>query len=124
MKEEDKVEYWDQKWGLKEQHLREKVILDGSDGEREFDIEILNRVAGKRVLDIGCGSGGFTLRVARVAKSVAGMDTSDVALKMEKRNLAKRGLENVSFRKGDVRTSLYRREVRLGLQPTWACKRE
>ncbi len=102
MNKEDKAKYWDQKWGLEEPHLSEKVFLDGSDGEREFDTEILEQAPGKRTLDIGCGPGVFTLRVARVAKSVTGVDTSEVAMRMAKRNLAKSDLKNVRFRKGDA----------------------
>jgi ubiquinone/menaquinone biosynthesis C-methylase UbiE len=103
MKEEDKVEYWDRKWQLREQRLREKVSLHGSDGEREFERDILRRVRRKDVLDIGCGPGEFTLLVARSAKSLVGVDTSKVALNMAERNLADSGLKNVTFRYGDAR---------------------
>jgi len=102
MKEEDEVEYWDRKWRLREQQLQEKVTLDGSDGESEFNGELCKRVRGKEVLDIGCGPGDFTLIVARAAKSVVGIDTSKVAFKFAKRNLAKSGLTNIKFRYGDV----------------------
>ncbi len=103
MKEEEKAEYWNRKWKLREQRLRERVILDGSDGEYEFDHEILNRARGKNVLDIGCGPGEFTLRVARKAKSVTGIDASKVALEFAVHNLAKSGFKNVTFRHGNAR---------------------
>jgi 2-polyprenyl-3-methyl-5-hydroxy-6-metoxy-1,4-benzoquinol methylase len=103
LREEDKVEYWDRKWKLREQRLREKVILDGSDGEYEFDHEILKRARGRKVLDVGCGPGEFSLRVAGVAKSVTGFDTSQVALGFAKRNLARSDFKNVAFRHGDAR---------------------
>jgi hypothetical protein len=45
-KEEGRVEYWNRKWGLREQRLGEKVTLDGGDGEKEFDGELLKRVRG------------------------------------------------------------------------------
>jgi 2-polyprenyl-3-methyl-5-hydroxy-6-metoxy-1,4-benzoquinol methylase len=60
VKEDRKAEYWNRKWKLKEQRLRERVILDGSDGEKEFNREILKRARSKKVLDIGCGPGEFT----------------------------------------------------------------
>lgn len=97
MRVEDKAEYWDRKWKIREQRLREKVILDGSDGEREFAHEIFKRARGKKVLDIGCGPGEFSLRVARIAKSVTGIDTSQVALEFAKRNLARSDFKNVTF---------------------------
>jgi ubiquinone/menaquinone biosynthesis C-methylase UbiE len=103
VKEEDKPEYWDRKWKLREQRLREKVLLDGSDGEREFAHEIFNRARGKKVLDLGCGPGDFSLRVSRIAKSVTGIDTSKVALEIAKHNLARSQLENVTFTYGNAR---------------------
>ena len=103
MRKEDKPEYWDRKWALREQRLREKVSLDGSDGEREFDREVRKRAQGKKILDIGCGPGEFTLRVARNAKSVVGIDTSRMALKLAKQNLSKSGCKNVRFRNSDAR---------------------
>ena len=103
MKEDQKAEYWNRKWKLKEQHLREGVALDGSDGEKEFNGEVLNRAREKKVLDIGCGPGEFTLRVARNAKSVTGLDASKVALELAARNLVRSGLKNVTFRYGNAR---------------------
>ena len=103
MREEDRAEYWNRKWGLREQRLREKVTLDGSDGEYEFDHEILNRSLGKKVLDIGCGPGEFTLRVGRNAKSVTGIDTSEVALELARRHLARSRLKNIIFGYGNAR---------------------
>lgn len=102
MKEEAKAAYWNRKWKLREQRLRETVILDGSDGEWEFDHEILNRTRGRKVLDVGCGPGEFTLRVTRAAKSVTGLDTSKVALEFAKRNRAKSRFKNILFRFGNA----------------------
>ena len=36
VKEDERAEYWNRKWKLKEHRLRERVGLDGSDGEHEF----------------------------------------------------------------------------------------
>jgi hypothetical protein len=33
MKEDRTADYWNRKWKLKEQDLREEVLVDGSDGE-------------------------------------------------------------------------------------------
>jgi len=98
VREEDKSEYWNRKWKLREQHLREQVTLDGSDGEREFDHETLTRARGKNVLDVGCGPCEFTLRVGRVARSITGIDASKVALGLAEENLARSRLKNVKFR--------------------------
>jgi len=102
LRETDTPEYWDKKWAFRA-HRRERVILDGSDGEEEFDRELLNRTAQKTVLDEGCGSGIFTLKIARRASHVKGIDTSTTALRLARRNLARNRLSNVDFHKGDAR---------------------
>ena len=103
MKEENTVGYWNRKWALTEQHLQEKATLDGSDGEVEFDRELQRRVRKKDILDIGSGPGEFTLRIARKAKSVVGMDSSSTALAMARRNLTLSRVKNVTFRHGDIK---------------------
>lgn len=102
MAEWDTPQYWDKKWSLKEQWLEEKVALDGSDGEEEFDEELLRRIAGKDVLDIGCGPGEFALRVARRARRVVCADVSTTALRLAKENLHRSKLMNVTFRLADA----------------------
>lgn len=96
MREEDTSEYWDKKWAYGE-HRRERVIVDGSDGEREFDKELRLRTAGKIVLDEGCGRGDFTLRIAAKAKQVEGIDISTTALRRARSRLARSKLRNVEF---------------------------
>jgi ubiquinone/menaquinone biosynthesis C-methylase UbiE/RimJ/RimL family protein N-acetyltransferase len=103
VKEEHTPAYWDRKWSLRKQHLRENVSLDGSDGEREFDQQLQERVRGKDVLDVGCGPGEFTLHVARRANSVVGIDTSSTALELARGSLPKPGATNVLFRHADIR---------------------
>jgi SAM-dependent methyltransferase len=103
VREEDTVEYWNRKWALREQRLQENMTLDGSDGEVEFDRELQKRVRGKEVLDVGCGPGEFTLRVAGNAKSIVGIDPSRKALTLARRNLARSATNNASFRYGDIK---------------------
>ena len=96
MREEDTSEYWDKKWAYRE-HRRERVILDGSDGEREFDKQLRLRTAEKTVLDEGCGNGNFTLRIATNAREVKGIDISTTALRQAETILVKSKLTNVGF---------------------------
>ncbi|HZY94157.1 MAG TPA: class I SAM-dependent methyltransferase [Candidatus Bathyarchaeia archaeon] len=96
MREEDTSEYWDKKWAYG-QDRRERVILDGSDGEKEFDKELRLRTAGKIVLDVGCGRGDFTLRIAAKAKEVNGVDISTTALRQAEGRLVRSKLTNVEF---------------------------
>jgi len=102
MKDEDTLAYWNSKWALREQHLQEKMTLDGSDGEVEFDRELQKRALGKGVLDVGCGPGEFTLRTARKARSIVGLDLSGTALRLAKINLVQSGIKNATFRYGDA----------------------
>jgi SAM-dependent methyltransferase len=102
LRETDTPEYWDKKWEFDE-NKRERVFLDGSDGEEEFDRELRKRIIGKIVLDNGCGSGVFTLNIAKRASRVRGIDTSTTALRLAERNLKKSALSNVDFRLGDAR---------------------
>lgn len=102
LRETNTREYWDKKWAFGE-HRRERVILDGSDGEEEFDRELYDRTVRKICLDEGCGSGAFTLKIARRASRVRGLDTSTTALRLAERNLARSKLSNVEFRLADSR---------------------
>ncbi|MEQ8202049.1 MAG: class I SAM-dependent methyltransferase [Syntrophomonadaceae bacterium] len=49
------------------------------------------------ILDIGCGPGAFTVRFARQAKRVTGLDISGKMLAYARKNAAQNGLANVDF---------------------------
>src|SRR5438445_10832592 len=98
---EDTKEYWDEIWDFGE-HRLEHVILDGSDGEKEFDEELRMRTVGKVVLDIGCGSGKFTLKIAKKAKQVTGIDISTIGLAQARMNMTKTGLRTAELRLDEV----------------------
>jgi 23S rRNA (cytosine1962-C5)-methyltransferase len=58
---------------------------------------------GRRVLDAFCYSGGFGLHAARVgAASVLGVDGSEPALTLARKNAESNGLTNIAFAKADV----------------------
>jgi ubiquinone/menaquinone biosynthesis C-methylase UbiE len=102
LREEDTAQYWDKKWSLSRQRLRESCRLDGSDGEMEFDREVLKKTVSRKVLDLGCGTGAFTLRVAKHARKVIGADISSIALDIAEKNRRKRNVQNVEFRFADA----------------------
>jgi ArsR family transcriptional regulator len=54
------------------------------------------------VADLGCGEGYLALEAARWAKRVVAIDRSPAALARAKKRAARRGIRNVSFRRGDV----------------------
>jgi ArsR family transcriptional regulator len=54
------------------------------------------------VADIGCGEGYLTLEAARWARTVVGIDRSDEVLERAKALAARRRVENVEWKKGDL----------------------
>jgi ubiquinone/menaquinone biosynthesis C-methylase UbiE len=62
-----------------------------------FSEEILRRAANKTVLEYGCGPGTNSFRLATVAKSVTGIDLSDVAISQARERARQRGTSNVDF---------------------------
>jgi SAM-dependent methyltransferase len=53
--------------------------------------------SGRRVLDVGCGSGMFTLRIAKEAAHVTGLDLSGRMLAISAADAASLGLANVDY---------------------------
>lgn len=51
------------------------------------------------VLDYGCGTGSITLRIAKNAKKVCGVDISEGMLKGAQQNLKSQNIDNATFRK-------------------------
>lgn len=58
--------------------------------------------AAKQVLDMGCGGGHVSYRVAEVAESVVALDLSPAMLAVVEREAGLRGLPNLSTVQGDV----------------------
>lgn len=70
--------------------------------DRKVTEKVLANLAGKTVLEFGCGTGKNTGYLAREAKSVLAMDFSEGMLKRARRNI---NAENVSFIQHDIRGS-------------------
>lgn len=51
----------------------------------------------KTVLDIGCGTGGFALKIAPFSKYVLGVDISESMIRTANRRKKKSGCENIDF---------------------------
>lgn len=80
------------------QGIEEHAWTGGEDGEREFDRRVLANARGQEVLDIGCGTGEFTLQVAANAKRVVGIDFAERAIKKARENIQSKKMANVEFR--------------------------
>src|SRR2546425_9581616 len=90
-------EYWERVYGLPENYMVESAVTEGNDGEDEFDARMLDASVGRVVLDVGCGDGLFTIRMAERAKEVTGVDFSRIAISEARKNLANSGRKNLRF---------------------------
>ncbi len=95
-------EYWNRLRRARDYHVEERVVPDGNDGEDEFDAKILDGVMGKVVLDVGCGLGEFTIRMAERAKEAVGIDFSHEAVLRARKNLSQSGRMNVRFEEANA----------------------
>jgi len=73
--------------------------------ERQDEIKRLaamlrNSLSGHRILEIACGTGFWTERIATAAKSITASDINDEVLAIAGKRL--RGFANVSLRRGDA----------------------
>ncbi|MER1956998.1 MAG: methyltransferase domain-containing protein [Solibacillus sp.] len=73
--------------------------LTGPNGETIFDEEVLQMIADKKVLDVGCGHGEFTKKCGFVAKEIVGFDSTDAFLQTGYVNKP----DNVSFVLGNTK---------------------
>lgn len=90
-------EYWEKVYALPENYMVEAAPTKGNDGEDEFDAKMLDACVGKVVLDVGCGDGMFTIKMAERAKGVVGVDFSRVAISEGRKNLSISGQKNLKI---------------------------
>lgn len=57
--------------------------------------------SGKRILDVGCGCGQFTIRLGMMAKAVTGLDVSEKMLSVLQEDAEKYGLKNIEYMRSD-----------------------
>ena len=72
-------------------------------GENTYEARMLRLISengidfrGKRVLDLGCGSGMYTIRIAQMAESVTALDISDEMLRILTEDAAANGVTNIT----------------------------
>jgi ubiquinone/menaquinone biosynthesis C-methylase UbiE len=69
-------------------------------------IHVIGPSADARVLEVATGPGHVAMAFAKVTREVVGVDLTEAPLKIAERMRAERGLQNVSFRIGDVEARL------------------
>jgi len=74
------------------------------EGEHNYEAGVLKTIrehgvdfCGKSVLDVGCGSGMYTLRLAREAERVTAVDISGVMLDILRQDAAALGVDNIDY---------------------------
>jgi len=104
-------EYWERVYALPENYMVESAVTEGNDGEDEFDGRMLDACVGRVVLDVGCGDGLFTIRMAERAEEVIGVDFSRIAISEAKKNLANSGRKNLRFEIANAESLNFRKET-------------
>ena len=95
------TESWDHIAAQRRHEPPTDVVWYGPDGPTEDDVRLLGDVAGKRVLDLGCGTGQASVTLARRGATVIGVDASNRMLERA-RSIAERAETRVEWHLGDV----------------------
>ncbi len=73
------------------------IEVVGESAEDVFEWELKDLIAGKAVLDAGCGHGEFTLKMAKYAHSIVGYDFAGEMIKIANRLKNEQSADNVTF---------------------------
>ncbi|NIT59058.1 MAG: methyltransferase domain-containing protein [Aliifodinibius sp.] len=93
--------YFDQQVNWDEAHFFNKITRYKPNQAIAKSFDWINW-QNKRVLDIGCGQGYYSIPLAEKAKSVVGIDISGQAIHYAQKVAAKTHLSNVSFQQVDL----------------------
>ena len=76
--------------------------VEEPNGESIFDKEVIQMIGNKKVLDVGCGHGEFTLKCSEFAKEIVGFDVTETFVQAGAANKK----TNVSFVVGNSKRGL------------------
>ncbi|MDD4700929.1 MAG: class I SAM-dependent methyltransferase [Desulfovibrio sp.] len=93
-KQQKQREYW---------NARSRTFPRFEEGDDNYEASMLRYAVengvdfnGKSVLDVGCGSGMYTLRLARMARSVTAVDVADEMLRLLREDAASMRITNIT----------------------------
>jgi ubiquinone/menaquinone biosynthesis C-methylase UbiE len=104
-------EYWEKVYALPENYMEDSAVTEGNDGENEFDAKMLDACVGRIVLDVGCGDGRFTIKMAERGEEVIGVDFSRIAISEARKNLANSGRKNLKFEVANAERLNFQKET-------------
>jgi ubiquinone/menaquinone biosynthesis C-methylase UbiE len=98
----EEQEVWERLYPADENQLaagmEEHSWTEGEDGEGEFDRRVIASAKNRDVIDIGCGTGEFSFKLATIATFVVGVDFSKRALEKAFLNQQSLRVSNVEFK--------------------------
>ncbi|MCW4020861.1 MAG: methyltransferase domain-containing protein [Candidatus Bathyarchaeota archaeon] len=83
--------YYDKIWGAKHNYKEQARFLH----------QVLRKHNARRVLDLGCGTGGHCFELAKLGYNVAGLDISQLMIEKAREKLSKEGIQ-AKFVVGDM----------------------
>ena len=95
------TESWDRIAAQRAASTPTEVVQYGPDGPGEDDLRLIGDVAGKRILDLGCGDGQAAVAFARNGATTIAVDAS-VRMLDRARTLADQAAVRVEWHQGDV----------------------
>lgn len=104
----DFVKFWNEVLAPKFVRFKH-VLVDGLTQHSEQAMPLLPVKSGDAVLDVGCGFGDTAIQLAGLvgpSGRVVGVDCTDAFLEFARKDAAEKGIENVSFMRGDAEIAL------------------
>ncbi|MBP2144141.1 cobalt-precorrin-6B (C15)-methyltransferase [Methanococcus voltae] len=89
-----------------EEFIRNDGVPITKEEIRALSLSKLNLTHDDVVIDIGCGSGGMTVEMAKIAKKAYAIDSSEDAVNTAKANLEKFNVTNCELISGDAKEEL------------------
>ncbi|MHA1314120.1 MAG: class I SAM-dependent methyltransferase [Candidatus Helarchaeota archaeon] len=68
-----------------------------NDFTKYYQVKVLERCRGKKILEYGCGSGSLAIPLAFIGKKIIGIDISESGIEVAKKQKRENNLNNIDF---------------------------